>query len=1179
MRLYKIEAVGFKSFKDKVVIQVPEGIIGIVGPNGCGKSNVVDAIKWALGEQNPRHLRAKSMEDIIFAGTTEFSPCGMAEVSLFFKRGKEPFPEPYSNLTELVITRRYYRSGDSEYLINKSQCRLKDITDITIDTGLGQRFYGLIEQGMIESLMNQKPEEKRLIFEEVAGTAKYRLRKKATLQKLESAKQNLNRVEDILSEVEKRCKELEKEAARAREYKKIFDELKRIELYTNALSYEKTIVLLDSKVKEVHELNKILEEKELETSSLEADLEVKRNELFFQEKNFEEHKKELFTIGESLLKIEKELNAIKEGKGYREKKILELEEQISQLLEKLERLKIEQKELGLELESYKQIMREKEDFLSELEKKENQVSTTIKELSHQTNVLQTEMGKERSQLAYASSQIDYEERLIKDAKERMIILKQEQESQLKELENAKESLSKKKEHIKEKERERDVLLNEIDRLNKNFVNEKKAASEMRRKLQEKELKRERLLGGYNSSKKFIEDYKGLSSGTQYVIKNFKKNEILGALLEHIEIKDELLSAFENFLREKMELLFVSDADVACQAIDYLKKGGLGSCFLLPLTHIVNNDVKTADGELLRYIKADDRFKDVVFKLFSNVKVVKDIREAIERFLSGERCNYLTLEGDILYEGGIISGGSKAKHNPYIMEKARLKELEGELAILNRELEKERELISEKEEVIRNIERDINEKKNELAELDLEISEEKTEIRLEEEEMKRKLLKSENIKQEIRNIEVNLRSYEKKKEELSLNVKKLTADIDAKELLLKEKMAKLEDLKKETDERRGEITSLKVSIAEERRNYQHKRENHEKLLSQINAIQTQIDNLTKEKEAIQKIDNDAQRKLEGFENDYNKLKKEEESLMIKVKEEEELLNRLRITIREKEKALSVLRAELEKNRKSVFNLKEMLNEWELKIKLIEERVREKYFVEISKHYKEYVGFNVSAEECKQDVIEEKWRQLRDMGEVNLLSIDEYEEVKSRYDFLVKQKSDIEASIESLNAAIERINKVSVELFLNAIKAIEENFDKLFKRLFGGGKAKVVLSDENNPLDSGIDIVVEPPFKKFQNIELLSGGEKALVALSLMFAFYMLKPSPFCILDEVDAPLDDANVIKFKELLKEVSQFSQFMVVTHNKTVMESANILYGITMELPGVSKVVSVKTERGEMWQ
>ncbi len=1178
MRLYKIETVGFKSFKDKVVVEVPEGIVGIVGPNGCGKSNIVDAVKWALGEQNPRHLRAKSMEDIIFAGTTEFPPLGMAEVSLFFKRGKEPFPEPYGNLAELVITRRLYRSGESEYLINKSQCRLKDITDITIDTGLGQRFYGLIEQGMIESFMNYKPEEKRLIFEEVAGTAKYRLRKKATVQKLESAKLNLNRVEDILSEVETRCNELEKEAKRAREYKRIFDELKRVELYKSSIIYDELTKNLSERKKEISLLEAGLEEKELLTSNLESDLEVKRNELFFTEKSFEEHKKQLFAIGESLLKIEKELNAIREGRGYRQTKLQELKKQKEELSEKREKLKEELDRIEKELKDYENNLAEKDTALREREKEENQLNFRIRETTGLVATLQSEIGKQKNQLAYTTSQIEYEERLMKDANDRLVFLQKELSDLSEDLKITGSLLDEERQKLREKERTKEQLLATIEDLNRQFADGKKAASELRRRLQEKELKRERLLGTYNSSKKFVEDYKGFSSGAQHILKNFGRSEVLGTLVEHIEVKEEILSAFENFLKDRLELILVKDSDTACRAVDYLKTNGLGSCFLLPGSHL-EQGIKEAKTQLLDYLKVDDEAKEIVERLFANVKVVKDIKEALERFASGERSNYLTFDGDVLDEYGVIYGGSKGKHNPFLAEKSKLKELEKELSLLTAELEADRTAIREKEVWLRSIEEKINENRRELSSVELEVSEGRTEIRLKEEDLRRKQLKNENIKQEIKNLKLNLASYEKKKNELFQNVTFIQEEIAQREQKLKEKNEEVEGLKAKLEAGREEITKLKVHLAEERRNLQHRKENRDRLKNQLNAVENQINAVNREEDALTKIDSEAENRLKGWEEELNKLKSEENSVSVKAKEEEDKLNSLRTEVREKEKSLSSLRTEIEKTRKTAFNLKEKLNEDELKLKLIEERVREKYFVEIAKHYAEYMAFQIGEEECRDSVIEEKWRQLREMGEVNLLSIEEYEEVKNRYDFLVRQKRDIEESIKSLNDAIDRINKVSVELFMNSIKGIEENFDKLFKRLFGGGKAKIILIDETNPLESGVDIAVEPPFKKFQNIELLSGGEKALVALALMFAFYMLKPSPFCILDEVDAPLDDANVVKFKELLKEMSAFSQFMVVTHNKIVMERANVLYGVTMETPGVSKVVSVKTGRGEMWQ
>lgn len=390
---------------------------------------------------------------------------------------------------------------------------------------------------------------------------------------------------------------------------------------------------------------------------------------------------------------------------------------------------------------------------------------------------------------------------------------------------------------------------------------------------------------------------------------------------------------------------------------------------------------------------------------------------------------------------------------------------------------------------------------------------------------------------------------------------------------------LEGIRLEIDSKSKRLTEIKIAIAEEKRNLHHKREGLVRIKDELSKINKDIEYLSKEKNNLEGLDKEAEERLNLRIEEIEKIKSEHSKEDLKVKEKEGIINDLRNTIREMEKRHNQLRNEVEKIRKEIDLIKDELTNLNLNLKLMEERIREKYFLELERDYEKFLNIELKEEDITDEKIENLTQKLREFGEVNLLAIDEFEEVKRRYEFLKKQKEDIEESIKSLNEAIDRINKVSIELFTKSLKNIEENFDRVFKRLFGGGKARIILTDESNILESGVDISVEVPHKKAKSIELLSGGEKALVAISLMFAFYMQKPSPFCLLDEVDAPLDDTNVIKFRSLLKEMGVFSQFMVVTHNKLLMEDVDALYGVTMEVPGVSKIVSVKIEKGELWQ
>lgn len=1174
MRLTKIEIIGFKSFKDKLTLNVPKGITAIVGPNGCGKSNIIDALKWALGEQNPRSLRAKSMEDIIFAGTTDFAPVGMAEISLFFERTNVAFPEPYGNLNELVITRRLYRSGESEYLINKSHCRLKDIVDITIDTGLGQRFYGLIEQGMIESFMNYKPEEKRLIFEEVAGTAKYRLRKKATLQKLDSAKQNLDRVEDILSEVERNYINLEKEAQRALEYKKIFDELKKIELYKNSLSYKNFKISSYDKETRLEELANIITNKDLELQNLAASLESKRNELFFIEREIDESRNIYFSLTERINVLDKEISSLRDGKGFRVSKIEELQRQIDEIIKDKEQSIIRKSKLEEEIKVFEKELLEKENKLKEEEFKDTSLREDLRKINNEITNLQKEIIRDKNQLSYLNSQLSYEEKVYNDTIKRMEILEQEFVDLTKNLEIFKDELVIFKEEIKLKELERDRTEAIIKEKTDFIIKEKKNVGDLRRKLQELELKKERLQGFLNSSKKFIEDHGGFSSGTKEVLKNFDRSKVLGTLLDFIEVEKDYLNLFENIMGDKVELIFVKDWGTVKEIVSYLNERRCGSCYL----YVVSDKEEATDIKLPIFIKSTTDSLEInrsLAKLFQKIKIVESL-DALD-------CNlkevYVTKDGLVIDEGGIIHGGRGEKHNPFLMEKTKIKEIEEQLAELNLERDSLYNVIKEKEKTIGEIDILIKEKKEELANLNIELSSDKTELRHKEEELKRKHSKLDALKSEQKNLEMNVQTYLKKKADFDNKIREITDEIGKKESLILEKTNKVEHIRIELDGNAKKLTEIKVAIAENKRSLHHQKEGLIRLKDGIAKINKDLDYLKREKDNIESLDKDADEKYRLRSCELEKMKKEQLEEEAKIRDKEKIINELRNIIRDGDKRYNQLRGDVEKTKKESDTIKEELSNITLNLKLMEERIREKYYLELEREYEKILDNPLDKEDITDEKVENLSKKLKDFGEVNLLSIDEFEEVKRRYEFLRRQKEDIEESIKSLNEAIDRINKISIELFTKSLKNIEENFDRVFKRLFGGGKARIVLTDENNILESGVDISVELPHKKAKSIELLSGGEKALVAISLMFAFYMQKPSPFCLLDEVDAPLDDTNVIKFRSLLKEIGVFSQFMVVTHNKLLMEDVDALYGVTMELPGVSKIVSVKIEKGELWQ
>ncbi len=1180
MKLKSLEAIGFKSFVDRLHLTFPGGITTIVGPNGCGKSNFVDAVLWAIGERSAKHLRGKLMEDVIFNGTDGRKPLGMAEVSLTFSNEDGLAPKEYEQYSEITVTRRLYRSGESEYLINKTPCRLRDITDLFLDTGIGINGYSIVEQGRVEYLINSNPQDRRLLIEEAAGIAKYKERKRLALMKMDATQQNLLRIQDIVAEVKRQIVTLERQVKRAEEYKAVRKEVKEIEVRFALQEYAE----LSEKGEAARGYLKALRDREVDVSSQttqkEALVETKRLEATEEEARLRSLQEGLFELGKKIQKGENEIEFFKREEGSLQKQENQYVEEVRQSFHAWRGTRRDRKRAEQARQESEEERRETEEILREWESLFNDFRTTHHELAEELEAEKISLIDTLTQLTSLKNRLAHLEERKGDLQKRIRSNGQEFEEASVGLKQLEEALSEK---IKEKEgnlsiqsihREEKVRWEEEIEKFKETLGQKQAE----RLALDETLRQDR--SRYLSLKELQENFEGFEKGVKSILlrkrEDLEKWEcILGVVADIFEPEPRHEIPLENVLGQRLQYLIVEGEKEGLEAMTFLKRESLGRGSFIPkgVRGIGNLDPSHEEGRpipLLRFVKVKEGFTPLAEFLIGEVGVVQNLEEGFHWIKKEEGFKTLvTLEGDMVERSGVISGGSHDQGLGILERRREIKDLEkkiGEGEEACRKANEEEDLLRReivgREGQLENRKREIQEKEIELLhqERDLEglnkeilqFRQRKEVLQFEQDQLVEESQELEKEKKEVsaqmetgettrREREEQVQSWKKKAEEIGEGTEELGEKITEKKVVL----ASLEEKQKGLE---GQIRNLSES----------QRTLKEQILKKVKEIRECREEATSLREKVQQWERDLEEGLK-----QHQLK--EEMLSTQKEKVETLLNEWK----EMEASSKYLRRELEEVRQKIHEEEILASEVQLKLTHLQESMKERYGATLSTS----IG-GLPAEFPKEEMskrLAELKKALEGFGEVNLMAIEEYQELKQRHDFLSEQQTDLHQALDSLKKAILRINRTTTKRFLETFHLVNEKFKEVFGRLFKGGQASLILLDEQDPATTGIDIIAQPPGKKLQNIDLLSGGEKALVATALLFGIFMIKPTPFCLLDEVDAPLDDANINRFIELVKEFSKTSQFIMITHNKNTMEAAQTLYGITMETPGASKVVSVR--------
>ena len=1180
MYLKRLEMQGFKSFADKTVLEFMPGITTVIGPNGSGKSNISDCIRWVLGEQSLKSLRGLKSEDVIFSGTQNRKSLGFAEASLVIDNSDQKLPIEYN---EVIVTRRIYRSGETGYFINKVPCRLKDVLELFMDTGIGKDGYSIIGQGKIDEILSNKSEDRRHIFEEAAGIVKYRTRKAESEKKLEQTKLNLLRINDIINEIEGNIGSLKSQSEKARKYLNLREELKNIEvgLFLHNIDDYK------------NQMNTIAENIDiLETQK------VKEDEVSNNLQNEKEELKEL--VDKLITQIEETQNLGFEGNQKKEQLNSEIgiaEERISNNKENFERFALEieeivnrnkelEEEKNQKLEKKNNLFSNKEKFETELKQKEEELANYTKTLSDKELEIETKkqiVQKNIDEKYEIIAQINTEKANFENLNKQENSIKNEMQATISELdstrtnksefgnkfyqlENARNKFSLSLESMKNENEQSMQKIKDFENRINAYQSEYRIKESRQKFLIETEKEKE----GYARSVKALleatEKDKTLSRGVHGVLANL------------ISVEKEYETAIEMTLGASIQNIVTESEEEAKILVNYLRDNNLGRASFLPITSVKGQKISEINsrgidgviGIASDLVKADKKYQGIILNLLGKTVIVSDIDIAVKLAKQNSyKFKIVTLKGDVINPSGAISGGSVATKTVSILGRGKeIEELEKALKEIKIKIEKTEKEKESFENSISKILDKYEKEQKEAQELEITYATEKQKldnIELNITKLESKLAKE---KQDLENIKKEKQENTKKQENLNEKVSIMDKENSELNSVIEEFSKINKDNQKYIDDLNFDITNLKISVS----SFDESEISIDEMMKRINQDiennNISINNKNTAREKITKENKELEIKIEEIKKKISQLEKE----VLGSTEKIEKLKKERALKSEK---LVQIEKEIEEETSKTEDIKNHISKLDLKKSKIELELNQV----IDKMWEEYeltpnnVGEIEKIENPNkvQKQVNEIRTQIKELGSINVDSIKEYQETKDRYDFMCEQRLDLEDSSNKLKKVIDEMTETMKKQFAEQFKIINKNFGEVFTELFGGGKAELILSDKENILECGIEIAVQPPGKKLQNMMLLSGGERAFTAIALLFAILKMNPAPFCVLDEIEAALDDVNVYRFAEYLKKFSEKSQFLVITHRKGTMEAADTVYGITMEEKGISKLLSMK--------
>ncbi|MFE5319632.1 chromosome segregation protein SMC [Paenibacillus sp. NPDC056579] len=1185
MFLKRIELSGFKSFADRTELEFVQGITAVVGPNGSGKSNISDGIRWVLGEQSARSLRGGKMEDIIFAGSDARKAVNYGEVSLTLDNTSQSLSLDYN---EVTVTRRVHRSGDSEYLINKQPCRLKDITELFMDTGIGKEAYSIIGQGRIEEILSTKSEDRRGIFEEASGIVKYKSRKRETEKKLQETEQNLLRIHDLVVELEDQIEPLRQQSEKAIRYKELREQLKSSEIAMYVYQIEQIYGSWTETNAKLEKLRKDQLALQAVVGQHDAHLERHRWETRRLEEEIETQQQQLLQLSEDFEKCEGQGEVLKE----RKKNYASNQAQLKQaVVVQEQRVTEKEAELAVFKDKLAAISTELIQFQAKLKAEEDRLLGVAGGISSgEEDRLKGELLETLNQMANARNEVRYTEQQLEGLSKRLERLGDEHRK----WKEQQEGLTERKRVLEERltgvigkiTEERNRYLE----LSQGLKSKQLLSEESQSTVRKWEQKLDSLISRRDTMREMANDYDGFMHGVKEVLKAKDRSElrgIRGAVAEIVKVPANVEVAMETALGGALQHVVVDSEGNGREAIAFLKRRQLGRATFLPLDVIRGRSIPESEKRAIEgmegfigigadLVQFDETYRQIVGSLLGNVIIASQL-EIANRIAARVQYRYrvVTLEGDVVNPGGSMTGGSQQKKSTSLLSRQRqIEEMDKEIAVSEGQL---KQLRNKAEQMRKEIAAET------LALEELRQSGEG--LRIEEQQIRAGLQPLEHEAKQVAEqlalysedgdaLDAERRDLEKRRETALQSVERLQEEERIVQQAIREAelARKAGELAKE--ELQTQLTDLKIKVASQSQEKQS-------LLDQERRVQTELSSLHKELDLNRSL-------VEQLELDMSN--HERESVM-----QIELLNTLKLKKQQCTEQLDLKRAEraqwqakleheenkTREERNQLRQVEEHLHQTEVRVNRLDVEL-ENILKKLADDYE--LSFELAKERYPvpedvlgtQNLVRELKREIALLGEVNLGAIDEFTRVNERYQFLSEQKNDLVEAKTTLYQVIREMDEEMAKRFRTTFDAIRSHFVVVFAKLFGGGRADLILSEPDNLLDTGIEIVAQPPGKKLQNLQLLSGGERALTAIALLFSIIRVKPVPFCVLDEVEAALDEANVARFAEYLREFSTQTQFIVVTHRKGTMEEADVLYGVTMEEGGVSKLVSVKLEEDE---
>lgn len=1212
MRIKKLELVGFKSFKDKTVIQFDAGITGVVGPNGCGKSNIVDALVWVMGEMSAKDLRGSTMTDVIFAGAEGYAPLGMCEVSLTLENDGGPFPIKYLKHTEIMVTRRLHRNGEGEYFINKEPARLKDVQEIFMDTGAGSKGFSIIQQGMIGKIITSKPEDRRHLIEEAAGITKFKARKKESQRKLQQTDQNLVRLQDIVGELKRQIDSLQRQAQRAERYRNLKNQVEDLDLWLSSKQYLELKNTADEAQRLFNEAQAMEVEGESQLATLQSEFE---------------------TLKLQVLEKEKEVEVLQTSYYENQSQVSKKEMEIQELKFEIEQARRNEQMTG-------NLMQEQQARLELLIRDEESLKQQSEQLKTDVDTLQADFQQRNEVFKRDQARIQEVDDLLTEKRRELFAVGQSLNS----LEAKTQGLDNQITDLEEKQANESLVLNELREKNLEFesrrnrifgeldknrqlsldlnsdvdsfeANKKILSQQVYEKKAEVEEFKD-LLGRTTSSLYGLENlqssFEGFESGVKSVLlwqksRGQKKQtatqtemhadgsvtsyetEVSGSddfqsefkpVSDVVEVEPGYEVAMESALGQRLQMLLAQDPKASVDAIQYLKNSRSGRSSFLSVDSSrdgLGDQTPAAEAGvkvlLKDVVKSKPEFEKQVSYFVDNVAVVEDLNRAIELRSQYPGWTFVTADGDSVTHEGVISGGSKESSESGILyRKNQIKELTAQKDEWSGKLSLAQMALKKLEEQLETIITDFEGAQKRKVEQELKVRELQKDLDRAEQELVNAQYAVEKQDREIKKIQDNINSLTEKQNEFATNLEDVRLKKHEIEELVKSLDAELDQTQKGFPELQEIVTELQVELATKSQELSGVNRQLDMVTKSLNDLQTQLSRMTEETEMYSEKMTESQYALEEKKLEFEKWLTGLEGLKQNFSTEKNAFEEMSNSLSGYADQLAALQ-KAKNDRLSLMNDAQLkLDQARLKEQYLVDQVRERYMLQLPEVVHKYVDRTGDSFLAETELKELK-EKLSRIGEVNLSAIEEYDETTKRYEFLTKQYDDLVEAKEQLRRVIDRINRICSKKFKETFDLVNDRFTRVFPVLFGGGEAKLELHEDPEKTEMGVEIIARPPGKKMQNVSLMSGGEKALTAVALVFSIFLVKPSPYCLLDEVDAPLDDANVFRFNDLVREMAKRSQIIVVTHNKHTMEVAKKLYGVTMQERGVSTMVSVSLQ------